>query len=118
MIKTYFNPFYNESDTTPETFEGTVKINFKLNRNSNFFRLHADSSLDISKDSIELINQANSQNVPVTLDILENQLVQINSEDLQAGSYLITLNYKGDFGPLTNLAGFYRGRYNEDNITK
>jgi len=81
--------------------------------------LHAASSLDISKDTIELVNQANGNTIPVTLDILQNQLVQINSDsDLQDGSYLLTLNYKGDFGPLTNLAGFYRGRYNEDNVTK
>jgi hypothetical protein len=119
LIKTYFNPYYNESDTTPETFEGTVIISFKLNRNSNFFRLHAGSSLEISKDTIELINQAGNQKIPVSLDILENQLVQINSEsNLLIGNYLLTLNYKGDFGPLTNLAGFYRGRYNEDNVTK
>ena len=119
LLKTYFNPFYNESDTTPETFEGTVKINFKLNRNSNFFRLHAGSSLEISKETIQLVNEATSQTIPVTLDSLQNQLIQINSAtNLAVGSYLLTLNYKGDFGPLTNLAGFYRGRYNEDNVTK
>lgn len=118
-IKTFFNPYFNPSDTSTERFEGSVKINFRLNRNSNYVRLHAAMLLNIVNNTISLRNLDTNTEYPVTIQRLKNEIVSINSlTQIQSGNYLLSLDFNSIFGFLSSLYGFYRTRYTEDGVTK
>jgi aminopeptidase N len=49
-----------------------------------------------------------------------NQFYQIDFpiENLPAAHYRLKLSYTGDYGPSTNLVGFYKTAYSEDGMLK
>lgn len=124
-IRVYFEPTLPEGTTgisATDRFEGRALIDFHITRPARFITFHCDGSLKIDESAIELTNLNTSQ---VTL--IENeqhyyyihQLYRIDFDnDLPVGLYRLKLDYSGDYGPLTNLVGFYRTRYNEDGVIK
>jgi hypothetical protein len=118
-IKTFFNPYFNPSDTSIERFEGNVKINFKLNRNTYYVRLHAGMLLNIPNNTIFLSNLDTNTDYSVTIQRLKNEIISINSPtQLQSGKYLLSMDFNSVFGFLSTLYGFYRTRYTEDGVKK
>jgi hypothetical protein len=118
-ISTFFNPYFDPNDANPERFEGNVKINFKLNRNSNYVRLHGGMLLNIAINILSLRNIDTNTDYTVTMQRLKNEIVSINSQtQLQSGNYLLTLDFNSNFGFFSALFGFYRTRYTEDGQTK
>jgi hypothetical protein len=119
LIKSFFNP-NSEPGNLEERFEGTAEISLRLMQNSNRIVFHMDSSLKLN-GAITLRDQ--TQNVQINFassNPLPNQLYELITSQslLQTNEYLLTINYNGDYGPPSNLNGFYLSSYFEDGKTK
>ena len=124
-IKVYFDPTLPLGTTTispSDRFEGRAIIDFHITRSTKYIIFHCDSSLVIDENAIELSNLNTSQTGLMQNSqhyYYINQLFRIDfPNNLQPGLYRIKLDYYGNYGPLTNLVGFYRTRYTEDGVIK
>jgi hypothetical protein len=121
-IKAYFDPFvYDPENKSQEWFEGRVIITIRVLNATDVIAFHCDSSLRI-QDSVEITNLVNNQvtQVPANQHFYdENQFYRIRlNSPLAVGEYNLKMDYRGDFGPPTNLVGFYKTIYIEDGLTK
>jgi len=98
---------------------GIVKINFTLNASTDTIVLHADNSLKI-KSPVQLFDftnnlVANASNITYG----ENQLFRIKfNQTINPADYILYIDYSAVFGSLSNLYGFYRTQYTEENVIK
>lgn len=124
-IKVYFDPTLPEGTVgilPTDRFEVRALIDFQLTQPSNYLTFHCDQSLKIDENAIELTNLNTSVMTLIRDEPHYYYLYQLYRIDfpnaLSAGFYRLKLDYVGDYGPLTNLVGFYRTRYNEDGVIK
>lgn len=122
-MKTYFDPVVEDvNNKSDEWFEGRVVITINVLNVTQFIVFHCDPSLLIQPDSVEIINRATNQQIQVRSDqhyYDDNQFYKIVLDTpLSLGEYDLKMDYKGDFGPSTNLYGFYKTVYQEDYLTK
>lgn len=115
----FFEPI--GEDSSNDRFEGRVAIDFEMTNVSSRIVLHIDNSLTVS-DTLEVENLQSDQVMTIKSDkfrYLENQLFEIILPSEQPiGKYQLRINYSGNYGPVTNIIGFYKTRYNEDGIVK
>lgn len=118
-LKVFFNPI--GEDTSNDRFDGRVAIDFEMTKASNRIVLHIDNTLKVS-DSLAVENLQNNQVIQINRDkfsYLENQLFEIILPSEQPiGKYQLRIDYSGNFGPVTNIIGFYKTKYNEDGLVK
>lgn len=107
----------NKSDTVnEERFTGTVKITIEVKEKTNVVYIHAHETLMIM--NIELTNK-NGLLINPKHDRFPNQLVKLDFKYwLDVGNYELKLDFENDYGPSTNLVGFYKTKYEEDNQIK
>jgi hypothetical protein len=102
-------------------FEGRALITIRVLKSTRFILFHCDSSLRIL-NTIEITSLA-TNNVITLKDnqhgYQENQFYKIELDsELNVGDYVMKLDYSGNYGPHSNIYGFYMNRYNEDGVTK
>jgi hypothetical protein len=100
-------------------FEGIVKINFTLNASTDTIVLHADNSLKI-KSTVQIFDSSSNLVASVSnFTYGENQLFLLNlNQTINPGDYILNIDYSAVFGSLSNLYGFYRTQYTEENVIK
>lgn len=110
-----------ESKDETDYFEGTVLVDFALTQSSNRIVLHCDNRLKIL-DTIQLTYVSNGQTINIREDqhaYAENQFYIITLDNnLPVGNYTLRLEYTGNYGPSTNIVGFYKTKYIEDGQIK
>ena len=118
-ISAYFNP-NGETTSVTERFEGAVKITFRVTQVTRRIVFHAAYSLQFDSAPALIIASTGDAVQIQSSSALESQLYEIiTSGDLSTNTdYAIVISYKGDFGPSTNLVGFYLSSYNEDGLLK
>lgn len=118
-LKVFFEPI--GEDSSNDRFEGKVAIDFDMTNSSNRIVLHIDNSLSV-QDTLEVENLDSNQVMSINRDkfkYLENQLFEIILPSEQPiGKYQLRINYSGNYGPITNIIGFYKTRYKEDGLVK
>ncbi len=121
VIKAFFNPISTGEADNNNRFEGTETIDIQLTRASNRIVFHCDNSIQIL-DTIQITSVSNNQVINVKTNqhrYMENQLYEILlDQNLPIGNYKLKLDYEGNFGPNTNIIGFYKTSYQEDGVTK
>ena len=117
-MKVFFDPIFDDIENkTEERFEGRAVITIRVLQATSRIVFHCDQSLRILENSVQLTNKANGQTTTIPSDkhyYDENQFYKIDLDSpLAFGEYDLHLEYHGDFGPATNLAGFYKTTYRE-----
>ena len=96
-------------------------IDFKLTNASNRIVLHCDARLQVL-NTIQITSSTNQLSINVRQDQQAygaNQLYVITLDNvLPQGEYRIKIDYNGNYGPSTNLNGFYKTQYTEDGVLK
>lgn len=115
-LRVFFRPY-----ETQDYFNGTVIIDFKLTNASKRIVLHCDSRLEVL-NTVQITALSNNQVTNVRRDqqtYAANQLyvIALDSE-LPVGSYKLKMDYNGNYGPESNIIGFYRTQYTEDGVQK
>ena len=121
-MKVFFDPMVeDEANISEERFEGRAVITIRVLQATSRIVFHCDQSLHILENSVQLTNKANGQITTIRSNqhyYDENQFYKIDLDaPLALGEYDLKLDYHGDFGLGTNLAGFYKTTYNEDGST-
>ena len=120
-LSAYFQPESTNPDDSIATnyYTGQVGILFELTNNTKSIVFHADSSLKLN--SVKLYRE--SYHIPEEiassgLERLEYQLVRLNLvNEITIGNYKLDIAFSNDYGPSSNLVGFYRTKYVENGIT-
>ena len=86
---------------------------------TDFILFHADSTLNLTSVNIYDENYSVPGTVPLAVNgnptRLDYQLVRVDLKgQLGIGKYLIEIEFSGDYGPSSNLVGFYRTKYTEN----
>jgi hypothetical protein len=120
-LRAFFKPSTNQADDSVATnyYTGRVEILFRLSKSTNFVLFHADSSLNLK--SVELYDEnysvAGLVSTSGNLTMLDYQLVRVNiNGQIGIGKYKLVIEFSGDYGPSSNLVGFYRTKYTENGI--
>jgi hypothetical protein len=120
-IKAFFEPVQLSSTSDQDKFEGTVTVDFILLKSTDSIKLHCDSNIKIL-DSIQIKSFNTNQIINVPIDQTEyqnNQLFEIFlKQQIQTGNYSLKLDYTSNYGPSSNIVGFYKTSYNEDGVVK
>lgn len=121
-MKVYFDPVVTDpNNKSEERFEGRVIMTIRVINSTQTITFHCDPSLKIL-DSVHLTNLANNQvtNIGANQHFYDdNQFYKVQLDSpLAVGDYYLQMDYQGDFGPSTNLVGFYKTVYSEDGVTK
>jgi len=117
-LKAFFQPVGIQSDDSAATnyYTGQVNIYFELKTASKSILFHSASKLNLT--SIKLykdLGLTNQIQFIQELSYLDYQLVRINLDnEIAIGFYSLVIDYISDYGPISNLVGFYRTKYTEN----
>ena len=122
-LNAFFKPETNQPDDTVQTnyYNGQVDILFEVKNSTKSILFHADTNLQIK--SVKLFSEY--YHIPGEIQLpsnyltrLEYQLVKISlANEITIGKYLLSIDFSSDYGPSSNLVGFYRTQYTENGIT-
>lgn len=114
-IKTYFDPFDGETKETK--FEGRLILTFRINRITNFFRMHADTMLNLTDTIFKIQNIDNNKDYVLEMKRLNSDLLSFSfkGSSIQIGKYEMILNFQSKF---SMSSGFYLSKYNENGVAK
>ena len=116
LIKAYFEPKTSEPDVSKEYFSGSVNIHLEILEQTSSIIFHADRNLNIDNTQLK---DKNGIDIPINGSRLPFQRYEIvTKENLIEGEYVLSIDFNGNFGPVSNLVGFYRSRYTEDGVIK
>ncbi len=120
-IKAYFEPVQYSTTSDQDKFEGTVIIDFVLTKSTDSIKIHCDSKINIL-DTIQIKSFGSAKSFRIEInqtDYKDNQLFEIFlKEQLEIGNYSLKLDYTSNYGPSSNIVGFYKTSYNEDGVVK
>jgi len=118
-LRAFFQPVGNQSDDSAATnyYTGQVVIYFKQKNPSKSIIFHSASKLKLN--SIKLFKDLSLNNQisfnQSLISYLDYQLVKINLDnEISDGFYSLVIDYSSDYGPISNLVGFYRTKYTEN----
>jgi hypothetical protein len=120
-IKAYFEPVQLSVQNDQDKFEGTVVVDFILTKSTDSIKLHCDSNIRIL-DTIQIKSLSTNKisNIEINqTEYQDNQLFEIFlKQQLQIGNYTLKLDYTSNYGPSSNIVGFYKTSYTEDGVVK
>ena len=97
-------------------------IDFALTNATNRIVLHCDARLQVIMNTVQITSIASSLTTTLRQDqqvYAANQLYVITLDnEVPAGEYRMKMDYNGNYGPASNINGFYKTQYVEDGILK
>lgn len=117
-ISAFFDPKLAVGQTpSGKYFSGNVKIDVSVTSPTYLIYIHAHETMQIL--DVQMRDSEGAEVEIYNRDRTVNQLYRIVTRNtLAVGDYQIEIDFGNDYGPETNLVGFYMSKYVEDGLTK